>query len=469
MQQQNVGVGHEPNGTAGGPLLTNLLSLVAELRSTGLRVSLREEADAARVLAGASFLVTGELRDGLAAALVKDRRHRALFDHLFRIFFIAGAAEFAEPGTTLDGGQPVPGEAAPRMSDQELQASATEVLRFGDDVLAGFVARTAVARYVVFEPGRKVAGARYEFQVQDGLALDDLEDEETARARADAGSASAAQAAADRIEDNATGLRARIGAAVQDLLVADRGAAAVARTLRRPLPEDVIIAHASASQLTAIRAVLARAELRRRGRLDLPATVRASLATGGTPVDLRWRSRRPRRAKLWVLADMSGSVATFGAFGVALVSSLNGLFSGTRCFAFIENLQEVTDAFAGRADPLAAARQINQRTELVWSDGHSDYGRSLSQFRDLHAQQLSRRTSVLILGDARNNYRPAEAAALETIARAARHVYWLNPEPRHLWDTGDSIMSAYLPFLTAAGECQTVAQLAEFVSGLGEG
>src|SRR6202012_580032 len=116
----------------------------------------------------------------------------------------------------LDGGQPVSGEAALRMSDQELQAAAAEVLRFGDDELAGFVARTAVARYVVFEPGRKVAGARYEFQAQDGLGLDDLEDEEAKRARAAAGSPSAAPPAADRVPDNATGLRARIGAAVQD-------------------------------------------------------------------------------------------------------------------------------------------------------------------------------------------------------------------------------------------------------------
>lgn len=446
------------------------------MRSAGLRVSLREEADAARVLTTADFLAAGELRDVLAAALVKDRRHRALFDQLFRIFFAAGV-----PGPAVaEGGPEFAEEPAGRMTDQELRQAAAEMLRSGDSILGGFVARTAVARFVRFEPGRAVAGVRYEFQAVDGLALEETEEEEAERARSAAGSPSAAAAAAARVEDNATELRARIRAAVQELLVADRGTAAVARTLREPLPEDVIIAHASAAQLAAIRdaiaplarnldAALARNEPRRRGRLDLAATARGSLATGGTPLDLRWKSRRPRRPQLWVVADMSGSVATFGAFGVALVTSLNGLFSGTRCFAFIENLLEVTDAFAGRADPVAAARQINQRTELTWSDGHSDYGRSLGQFRDTYGAQLSRRSSVLILGDARSNYRPAEPAALRDISRSARRVYWLNPEPRRLWNTGDSVMGAYLPFLDAAGECQTVTQLADFVSGLGEG
>jgi uncharacterized protein with von Willebrand factor type A (vWA) domain len=97
----------------------------------------------------------------------------------------------------------------------------------------------------------------------------------------------------------------------------------------------------------------------------------------------------------------------------------------------------------------------------------TDYGRALRQFHATVGQELEHRATVLIFGDARGNFRPAEEATLAKIARRAGSVYWLNPERRALWDTGDSLMSAYEPHCTAAVTCQTLNDLRGFIERLG--
>jgi uncharacterized protein with von Willebrand factor type A (vWA) domain len=431
------------------------------LRAEGLEISTGELIDAAGVCTDGPLRSPQGLRFGLAAVLVKHRRFRSLFDRLFPLFFPDSSAGLLDS----DGGL---------LSDEELSLAARTVVESGDEVLAAYVARQAVARFVRFQPGRAVAGVQYEFQAADGLRLDELETETEA---ASDGDSYDRRRRSGMVADNAEAIRRQITAEVRRLLVADRGADAVARTLRQPLAEDVVIAQASAAQLAAIRDVmtpfahrlmasLSRKAVTRSRQVHLGRTVRRSLATGGVPLELALRAPRKRKPELWVVADMSGSVAAFGAFAVALVSNLSSLFRRVRCFAFIENLNDVTAVFERHQDPLAAAREINAMADLTWSDGHSDYGRALRQLHQGHLTQLSRRTSVLVLGDARSNYRPAEGWALSALSGRAGHVYWLNPEPAHLWDTGDSVMSAYLPSVEKAVECRTVAQLGHFIDGL---
>jgi uncharacterized protein len=165
---------------------------------------------------------------------------------------------------------------------------------------------------------------------------------------------------------------------------------------------------------------------------------------------------------------MSGSVSAFAGFAVAFVSSLHGMYSRVRSFAFIENVVEVTEDFTGTVDPLAAARKINAQTDLVWSDGHSDYGRALTQFVDKFGNELSQRVVVLVLGDARANSRAPHPEALAQIAASSRAVYWLTPDPTHLWTTADCVIDRYRPFLTSVSECRTVRQSAEFIDAIGQ-
>jgi uncharacterized protein with von Willebrand factor type A (vWA) domain len=272
-------------------------------------------------------------------------------------------------------------------------------------------------------------------------------------------------------------LREEIQEEIRRRLVADRGREAVARTLRRPLIEDVDLMHATTAELAEMEAAigpltrklasrLARRRRRRSGRLDFRRTVRRSLATGGVPADPQFRHPRPHRPEVWLLCDISGSMATFSRFTLQFTHAMSTHFARLRSFAFIDTIDEVTDFFGPGIDFGAAVTRITTEAEVVWLDGHSDYGNSLERFDQAYGSQLTPRTTVIITGDARNNYRPPRDPILADIARQARAVLWLNPEPEAYWDTGDSVMSAYARHCTSVHEVRTLRPLEEFVEDL---
>jgi len=133
-----------------------------------------------------------------------------------------------------------------------------------------------------------------------------------------------------------------------------------------------------------------------------------------------------------------------------------------RSFAFVDALDEVTHLFEGEDVEVAVAR-VMQEAAVVWADGHSDYGRSLATFVERHGAEVTSRSTVVILGDARTNYRPPGPWAVEQLQRRARRVWWLNPEPRSAWDSGDSVAASYARFVEEMVEVRNLRQLAEFV------
>jgi uncharacterized protein with von Willebrand factor type A (vWA) domain len=281
----------------------------------------------------------------------------------------------------------------------------------------------------------------------------------------------------EEVEDRIAHLREEIEEEIRRRLVADRGRDAVARTLRRPLIEDVDLMHASTQDLTEMEAAigpltrklaarLARRRRRRAGRLDFRRTMRKSLATGGVPADPQFRHPRPHRPEVWLLCDISGSMATFSRFTLQFTHAMSTHFSRLRSFAFIDTIDEVSDFFGPGIDFGSALARVTTEAEVVWLDGHSDYGNSLETFYNRYGRQLTPRTTVIITGDARNNYRPPRDQVLGDIAKAARAVVWLNPEPRAYWDTGDSAMSHYAAHCTSVHEVRTLRQLEEFVEEL---
>jgi uncharacterized protein len=453
-----------------------------ELRARGVPVSMVERLDAMRAARIAELDRSDGLRTALRATLVKSGDHLAVFEEVFDLYFDpAGARRAAQAGTP---------DAKPRL---DLEHAVRSVLRDGSEELTRQVAEQAVEEFIKFEPGRPVAGVFYELAALAGLRLDELAAQQLAEAAAAIGG-SGGSGGSGGLDDpgqqlrfelertqattRAELLRGQVRKAIRELLVADRGADAVAKTLRQPLTADIDISRASRAQLaevlrvmTPIQHKLATTVMRkRRSRTDLVdvrATLRASMATGGVPVKVVHRKPRPTKPHLYVLADMSGSVATFAAFTVSLVAAMSQLFSRLRTFAFIENAAEVTDAFRqvrGPEHAIAAMRGYVTAGELGSS---TDYGRALRQFHATVGQELEHRATVLIFGDARGNYRPAEEATLAKIARRAGSVYWLNPERSGLWNTGDSMMSAYEPHCTAAVTCQTLNDLRGFIERLG--
>jgi uncharacterized protein with von Willebrand factor type A (vWA) domain len=167
-----------------------------------------------------------------------------------------------------------------------------------------------------------------------------------------------------------------------------------------------------------------------------------------------------------VIADISGSVASFARFTLHLVYAIQSQFSKVRSFVFVDGIDEVTRFFEQVDDPAEAVQRINSEADVVWVDGHSDYGHALGIFYDRWAGEVTARTSVLVLGDARNNYHATEDWVLGELRRKARKVYWLNPEPRDYWGSGDSVIGAYAAHCDAVVECRTLRQLEKFVGDL---
>jgi hypothetical protein len=235
---------------------------------------------------------------------------------------------------------------------------------------------------------------------------------------------------------------------------------------------------ASAVQVAAMRGVLRplsralaarlaeRRRHRRRGALDIRRTVRTAMSTGGVPVTPVFRRPHPAKPQLVVLADISGSVSTFATFTLQLIHALRSEFTSVRSFAFVDGIDEVTDLIGQASDPVEAARLINEAGSGVWLDGRSDYGNALSIYAEQWAAELTRRTTVLVLGDARTNDHDPKVWALAAVRRRAGAVHWLNPEPRDSWDSGDSVIGRYAAHCDTVVECRTLRQLRAFAEQL---
>lgn len=457
----------------GGGLLEVFSEFVRELRGAGVPVSTTEVLDALEALRQLPIWDRQAVKLGLAAALVKQEGHWRAYETLFDLYF---SLRVALPGEADEAAEATVGEVGrEQLSPSQLAEMAYQALLHGGPEALAAVVRAAVARFAGIEAGRPVSPSYYASRVLRQLGVDALAEHLAAMA----GEAGGLEGTllANEYRRRLAGLRAEVEAETRRRLVEERGAKALARTLRRPLPEDTDFMHLSREELAALQRTvaplarklavhLARQRKKRQGRLDFRATARRSLSTGGVPVEPRFRARQRSKPELWVLADVSGSVAAFARFTLQLVYALSSQFSRTRAWAFIDGIDEVTGLLRDSSDVAEAVRQINTVADIVWTEGHSDYGHALSELVGRWGRELTPRTSVIALGDARNNYHAVESWAVAEIARRARHVFWLNPEPRAYWDTGDSVMAQYGAHCTAVYECRNLRQLRRFVERL---
>jgi uncharacterized protein len=181
----------------------------------------------------------------------------------------------------------------------------------------------------------------------------------------------------------------------------------------------------------------------RRGRLDVPRTLRAAAATGGVPFRLHRRRRRRERPEIVLLCDVSDSVRHVARFLLTLAHTLAASDAKVRSFVFVAGVAEVSALFAS-ADVVRAADVALSGT-LVDVHAHSDYGVALARFCERHAAAVTRRTTLVVLGDARTNYRPPRVDLLLSLRRRARRVLWLTPEAPGASAFGDSVLHEYAP------------------------
>ena len=204
---------------------------------------------------------------------------------------------------------------------------------------------------------------------------------------------------------------------------------------------------------------------RRHAHVDVRRTMRASLQTGGVPVVLKFRPRRPRRPEIYVLCDVSTSVTSASVFFLSVLHALHDTFRKMRSFVFIERISEVTDIFEHERNFKAVSERIASDAGVADISGYTDYGRVWSEFLSDVEDDLHPRATVIVLGDARTNGRDPRADVFAQVAARAGRTFWLNPEPRLYWNYGDSVIAAYEQYCTAF-ECWTTAQLEDFVRAL---
>ncbi len=467
----------DPPGAGG--LVDRHVSFMGALRSAGLPVSVAESLDAGRAMAAIDLLEREQLRAAYAATVVKHPAHRPAFDRLFDLWWPSALGD-GESGRddsesgNLDDADPADLAA---MRDQ-LRDRLRDVLLSGDAESLRRLAREAVNGLGRTEGGQPGRQSWFTYRVLRALNPETLMAsllESVLRGQERGGLAE--KVARQMLTERMKAFEELVEAEVRRRLAEERGAEAIAKTAVKPLIDQVEFLRASRDDLAALRRevypiarrlatrLTARRRLGRNGRLDVRRTVRASLSTGGVPLTTIFRPHKPHKPELVVLCDVSGSVAAFAHFTLLLAFALREQFAKVRVFAFVDSTDEVTRFFDRGGDVVDALARMSSEADVVWYDGHSDYGHAFEVFAQKWPDAVGPKTSLLVLGDARTNYRAPSLPALRGIVRQARHAYWLNPEPRQYWSSGDSAAAVYgeaMPML----ECRNVAQLQQFVEGL---
>ncbi len=468
-------------------LVSHLDDFVRAVRQAGVPIGISDAIDAARAMVTIDLLDREQLRHGLAAVLLKRPTHRPSFDALFDLWWpttITGAPGSDDDSDGAEWGMkqadPEPG-GDPGLSAEELtdgmRAQLAQLLLDGDDDALRRFAKFAIGR---FGQGGQSPGGQsfFSYRVLRALSPDTLVAgllQGLLGGQERGGLAE--QVARQTIRDRLAAFRSHIETEIRRRAAEQRGKENVARTAVTPLADQVDFLRAQHKDLAELRRsvtplarrmatrLAARRRHGRRGRLDFRRTVRASLATGGVPLVTAHRPRRVHKPELVVLCDVSGSVAGFSHFTLLLTAALREQFSGVRAFAFVDTCDEVTRFFAPGSDVADAVQRIGREAQVVWFDGHSDYGHSLETFAEKWPTVVGPKTSLLILGDGRTNYRNPGLATLAALVKRSRHAYWLNPEPRRQWGSGDSAAEDYAELIEMV-ECRTAEQLTDFITCL---
>lgn len=464
-----------PHGIPG-----HLVGFVEALRGQGISVGPSETVDAGRVMAVLGLGEREVLREGLACAVLRRPDHRDTYDAMFDLWFPAALGE----RTVITSDDPDAPEDAPLPEDAEaMRQMLADLLTANPDLADADPRLSAMIAAIVgnFGQYRSSRGPSYSaYQALKALALDELEAKLLAGLLAPYGdepSPSQEQIAKAMAAQRITQLRKMVDAETKRRTAEQLGRDHVQMYGIPQLSENVEFLRASGEQLRQMRRVVAplartlatRLAARRRrsraGTIDLRKTLRKSMSTGGVPIDVVLRKPRPARPELVVLCDVSGSVAGFSHFTLLLVHALRQQFSRVRVFAFIDTTDEVTHMFGPEADLAVAIQRITRESGVYTRDGHSDYGNAFVSFAEKYPSVVSPRSALLVLGDGRTNYRDPGVTVLSHLVTASRHAHWLNPEPAHLWGSGDSAVPRYQDVIPVH-ECRSAKQLAGVIDAL---
>ncbi len=443
-----------PGGVPPG-LAPQLVSFCEELRAEGVKIGTAELLDAFGALGQVSWTDRQDFREALAATLAKSQEDRRVFELVFnRFFFRAVEAQAVEKGlkeTRFEGGE--------RIDLDDLRRQIEAAIRAGHDGEMSDLARLAVAAF----------GGQGETSGVIGVDVQRIRRTLELRQQGRDGEQDGEGLDRDNLRRFEAMLRRELERALihrTESLPPSKPLAEFDRALPGGPLQDLAQVHRVVAQMKRRLATSGHeARGRRRSRaVDVRRTMRASLETGGVPLRLRYRPKRPRRPEIYVLCDVSTSVTSASVFFLSVLHALHDSFRKLRSFAFVERIDEVTDIFERERTFRAVSQRIAREAGVADVSGYTDYGRVWREFLERAGDDLDPRSTVIVLGDARTNGREPHAPLFGHVAERAGRTFWLNPEPRLYWNYGDSVMAAYEPYCDGVFECWTTKQLEQFVN-----
>ncbi len=466
-----------------------ILEFTNILRKSGIRVSTAETIDAFKALDELSFDDREVFKDALRTTMVKRGEEVETYDQLFDLFWSGFYDNLRESFGEAANGLP------PGMDLERLLQQITEALKnlkgdFGDLselARALLTADLSMIEQLIRAAAEQAGTGRIENFLQVGFfsrrTLDQMdldgaggELRDLASRLEEAGlSAEEIQALRKLIEGLMEAARKSVRAYTERELQKQNHD--YMEKFRRETLLEKSFYHLTEEEIRKMREVVERLaqkiknimSIRRRrlrkGKLDLRQTLRRNMPHGGVPFDLIFKHRKKDRPKLVILCDVSSSVANVSRFMLQFVYSLQEAFTKIRAFVFVAELGEVTRIFQEK-DINEAIEEALEGGDVINVYTRSNFGYAFHYFWQNHLSAIDKRTTVLILGDARNNYNDPRAWCLRDIHNKAKNVVWLNPESPSAWGFGDSVMNKYVPYTDVADECRNLRQLTAVIDRL---
>jgi len=439
-----------------------LQDFIAALRNSGVRISVAENMDALHAAAFMGCADRQDLKDSLSATLAKSQYEKEIFDSCFDRFFCTESPSHPEKDS----------HGEPEMDTGGQDSSLTEMLLSGDNVGLSIAMRQAARQANINEIQFFTQKSLYTRRILQGMGMEAVEGDIRRLSGEGMGTslqkAKALKDARDALMQNVRNFVEQqyplfAGAATEEIMERYLKDMRLSNLEQRDFQRMHRIVQKMVKRLNDRHSKRKKAE--KRGCFDLKRTLRANVAYQGMIIDPRWKSKKIDRADIVALCDVSRSVEDFVRFMLLFFYNLNEAVVRIRSYIFCSNLVDVTHVFEEHPVEEALVR-LQRGVGLGIRFGGTDYGQALRDFKENWMDRVTNRTTVIILGDARNNFGDPEMGILRLLQERSKRIIWLNPEPPTFWGTGDSEMKRYMAYCTLSRECSTVNHLQRVVDYL---
>jgi uncharacterized protein with von Willebrand factor type A (vWA) domain len=454
-------------------MTAQILAFCEDLRSEGVAIGTSEIQDAFHALEIIPWEAQVDFKESLATTVAKSPKDREIFDLVFEKHFFRAtehaALEFSDDTESAREAArqaaSEAGEGQEGIDTEALAEAVREAIAAGDESAMNDLARLAIEAFGQQGESSGVVGVDLQ-RIRRGLGLTTSEGDGEGDGRPPIDRDQLARFERQLRRELQRGQIER-----QGNLPPSRPLSELNRSLPMRGAQDLAAVHKAVAQMKRRLATLGHDPRgAKRGRtVDVRRTMRASLETGGVPLNLAYRPRRPRKPEIYVLCDISTSVSSAATFFLSVLHALHDSFRKLRSFVFIERISEVTHVFEEERDFRKMSERITSEGGVADISGYTDYGRVWREFLEDVSADLGPRSTVIVLGDARTNGRPPAENLFAKVADRANRTFWLNPEPELYWNYGDSVMNSYIPFCDGAFECWQTEHLETFVDIVASG